>query len=147
MRILDERNQNAERGHAANHAIAAEPDDAGNRDGRENFDHRIVDGVRHDRVFERVHVDGIDVGKLVVGTLFAIEKLEHNHAAHMLLQVRIDSGNGHANPPVGIANLVAKNLGGNADQREHGEGDQSQLPVHAQHDGDNAGQHEDVLEN
>ncbi len=32
------------------------------------------------------------------------------------------------------------------DQRQHRERDQRQLPVHAQHDGDNAGEHEDVFE-
>ena len=34
-----------------------------------NFHHRVIDGVRHDRVFERVHVDGVHFGKLVEGAL------------------------------------------------------------------------------
>ncbi len=147
LRILDKRNQNAESGGPTNHVVAAEPDDASDCDRRKNFDHRIVNGVRQDRVFERVHVDGVHFGKLVEGAFLAIEELQHDHAAHVLLQVGVDSGDGHANPPIGIADLVAENLGGDADQRQHGKCDQSQLPVHAQHDGDNAGQHEDVFEN
>jgi hypothetical protein len=145
--ILDKRNQNAQRGRAADDVVAAEPDDTSDCDRREDFDHRIVNGVRQDRVFERVHVDGIHFGKLVEGAFFAIEQLQHNHAAHVLLQVCVDSGDGHANPPIGIADPVTEKLSGDADQRHHGKRDQSQLPVHAQHDGDNAGQHEDVFEN
>ena len=33
------------------------------------------------------------------------------------------------------------------DERQHGERDQRQLPVHAQHDGQDAGEDEDVFEN
>jgi hypothetical protein len=65
----------------------------------------------------------------------------------VLLQVRINSGDGYANAAVGAADAVAEHLGGYADQREHGEGDQRELPVHAQHDGDNSGEHEDIFEN
>ena len=38
----------------------------------------------------------------------AIEELQHDHAADVLLQVGIDSGDGGANAPVRVANLVAE---------------------------------------
>ena len=114
--------------------IAAKPDHARDRSRRQNFHHRVVNGVRHDRVFEGFHVDGVHFGKFVEGTLLAVEKLQHHHAADVLLHVGVDAGDGGANAPVRVAHFVAKNLGGEGDQRQDREGDQGQLPVHAQHD-------------
>ncbi len=54
---------------------------------------------------------------------------------------------GDANAPVGIAHLVAKKLGRHHNERQHGERDQRQLPVHAQHDSQNPQQHEQVFKN
>ncbi len=135
LRVLDESGQNSDADHSAHYVereqvlarelrgdaayrqaaddvIPAKPDHAGDRDRRQNFDHRVVDGVRHDRVFERVHVDGVHFGKLVEGALLAIEELQHHHAADVLLHVGVDAGDGGANAPVGVAHLVAENLGG-----------------------------------
>jgi len=42
------------------HVAAAEPNHTGNRDGRKNLDHRVINRVGHDRVFERVHVAAIN---------------------------------------------------------------------------------------
>ena len=103
--------------------------------------------MRHDRVLESFHVDGVHVGKFVESALLAIEKLQHHHAADMLLHVGVDAGNGGANAAVGVTYLVAKNLGGVGDQRQDGQRDQRQLPVHAQHDGGNSGQHKHIFEN
>ena len=50
----------------ANHILTAEPDHAGDRDRREEIDDRIVDGVRQNRVFERVHVAAVDFRKTLV---------------------------------------------------------------------------------
>ncbi len=121
LRILNEGHQYAKRSRVADHVIAPEPNHAGNRYRRENFYDRIVDGVGHDRVFVRVHVDGVHFGKLVISAFFAIEELQDDHAADVLLQIRIDSGDGHADAPVGIADLVAEHLGRDANQRKRGE--------------------------
>ena len=144
--LAGEIHRDAAHGQLADDVIPAKPDHAGDGHRGQNFDHRVIDRVRHDRVFERVHVDGVHFGKLVEGALLAVEQLQHHHAADVLLQVGVDAGNGDANAAVGIAHLVAEDLGGVGDQRQHGQRDQRQLPVHAQHDGGNAGQHEHVFE-
>ena len=89
--------------------------------------------------------DGVDVGKLPEGALFAVEKLQHQHARDRFLQVGIDPRNRDADPPVGIAHFVAENLGCGHDERQHGEGDQRQLPVHIQHDRQDEDEHEHIL--
>src|SRR5208283_3170546 len=58
----------------------------------------------------------------------------------------IDARNRGANAAVGIAHLVAEDLGRIDDQRKHGKGHQRQLPVHVHHDGEDEGEDEDVLE-
>src|SRR5205085_7165112 len=73
--VLAERNQHAQSRHTLEHAPAAKPDDGRDRGRRQNFNHRIIDRVRHDSVFERLHVRGIHVGELLEGALLAIEKL------------------------------------------------------------------------
>src|SRR5581483_7916858 len=78
--------------------------------------------------------------------LLAIEKLQHYDAGHMLLQVGVDAGNRDANAAIGVTNLVAKDLGRDRNERQYCEGDQRHLPVHVQHDDQNARQQEDVLE-
>src|SRR5260370_2724243 len=132
-------------GSAPDNVVAAKPDPGGNRDRRKYFNRRIVDSVGHDRVLKRVHVTAIDVRKLVVGLALAVEELQHNHSADVFLKKGVDARDGGANPPVGVANLVTENLGRVNDQRQNGEGDRGQLPVHAQHDADNSGKHKQVF--
>ncbi len=64
----------------------------------------------------------------------------------MLLQIRVDASDGHANSAVGIPHSVAKNLGRDDDKRQHREGDKSQLPVHPQHHDQNSEEHEEIFE-
>ncbi len=125
---------------------AAEPDDARDRRRRQHFDHRVVHGVGHDRVFERVHVGAVDLLEALVRLLLAIEQLQHDDAGHVLLQVGVDPGDGDANAPVAVAHFAAEDRGRVEDERQHGEGDQRQPPAHVQHDDQNAEQHEDVFE-
>src|SRR5208282_5528679 len=76
LRVLHERDQHAERRHAPDHIIPPEPDNAGDGNRRQYFDHRVIHRVRHDGVFKRLHVRSIDVGKFIEGALLAIEKLQ-----------------------------------------------------------------------
>src|SRR5258708_27109749 len=132
-------------GSASDNVVAAKPDHAGNRDRRKNFDRGIVDGVGHDRVLERVHMTTVDVRELVVGFALAVEELQYDHAADVFLKKGVDARNRGANTPVGVADLVAENLGRVNDQRQHRDGDRRQLPVHAQHDADDSGEYEQVF--
>ena len=49
--------------------------------------------------------------KRLIGLALAIEELQHDHAADVLLQVRINAGDGDADAAIGIAHPVAENLG------------------------------------
>src|SRR5579885_3017213 len=102
--------------------------------------------MRHNRVLEGVHMDRVYVGKAVVGAFLAIEKLYYHHPAYMLLEIRINARDGGANAPVGITHFVAKHLGGVSDHRQDGESYKRQLPVQTKHNGDDAGENENVLE-
>src|SRR5215467_9882965 len=136
---------NSVRYDAVNHVLPAPPDHARNRNRRKQIDHRVVDCVGEDRVLERVHVASINFRKAVVSAAFTVEELQHHHAAHVLLQVSIDAGNRGTNAAVRIAHLVTEDLRRDDNAGKHGERDQRQLPVHAEHDGKNAGQRKEIV--
>ena len=102
--------------------------------------------MRHDGVFEGVHVGAVDLLEALVGLLLAVEQLQHDDAGDVFLQVGVDLGDGDANAAVAVADLAAEDRGGVEDERQHGEGDQRQPPAHVQHDDENAQQDEDVFE-
>ena len=58
----------------------------------------------------------------------------------------MNSCDGDADAPVALAHFAAKNRSRVENERQHGEGDQRQPPVHVQHDDQDAQQHEDVFE-
>ena len=132
---------------AAHHSLSAEPDHAGNRNCGKEIDDRIVNRVGHDCVFVGIHVATVDFLEALVGLVLAIEKLQHDHAADVFLQIRIDAGDGGANAPVRITHFVAEELGRHYDKRQHRECNQRQLPVHAQHNSQNSQEHEQVFKN
>ena len=80
LRVLDEGDEHAERDGTAHNAASADPDHQGDRDGTEYFDHRIVEGVCQDGVFEGDHVRAVDGFEVIVGALLAVEELHHAHA-------------------------------------------------------------------
>ena len=73
------------------HAEASAPDYKGNGHRREQLDRRVVEGVGEDRVFERDHVQAVDVFEVVVGALFAVEELDDAHAADVFLGEAVDA--------------------------------------------------------
>ena len=129
------------------HVLPAEPDDAGNRNRGKEINRWIVDGVGQNRVFVRIHMATVDFRETLIRFALAIEELQHHHAADLLLQIGVDSGDGGANAAVRVAHLVAENFGRNHNQRQHPECNQRQLPVHAQHDGDDSQQHKEIFKN
>ena len=128
------------------HGVAAEPNDGSDSAGRQDFYHRIVDGVRHDGVFEGIHVGGIDLFELLVGALLAVKKLQHHDAADMLLQISVNAGNGYADAAVAVAHGAAEKRSSHEDQWQSGEGDQRQPPLKVQHQKHDAGQHENIFD-
>ena len=86
LSILHEGHQHAERHRIANDLVPAKPDDARNRRGRKNFDHRVVNRVRLDCVLVRIHVRAVDFFKLLVRPLLAVEELQDDDSGHVLLQ-------------------------------------------------------------
>ena len=146
LRILHKRDQYSQADGVAEDLVAAKPHHAGDGDGRQHFDHRVVDGVRQDRVLEGVHVGAVDLLEALVGFLLAIEQLQDDDSRDVLLQVGIDFCNCDADAPVTFTHRLAEQCGGVEDERQHSERDQRQLPAHVEHDGEYAGEHEDVFE-
>ena len=144
---LRESQRDRERHHQVHDLSATKPDDAGNGHGGENFDDRVVDGVRQDGVFVGFAMAVVDFGEFVVGAALAIEELEHRHATDVFLQVRVNPGDSGADAAVGISHLDAENLRGVGDERKHSKGDERQLPIHCRHNENNSDQHKDVFEN
>ena len=147
QRLRTEADTNPGQHPSAKHIMTAEPDHGRDGNRGQNFNDRIIDGVRHDCVFEGVHVLGIHFGKRVEGLPLAVEELQDHHAADVLLQVGIDAGNRNANPAIGIAHLIAKHLRSERNEGQHCKSNERQFPVDAKHDGQNSSQHKNVLEN
>ena len=128
------------------YCIPAHPDHHCDGNGREDFDHRVIDRVRHDRVLERVHVLLVYLLKPLVGLLLAVEQLQDDDPGDVLLHGSVDLGNRHADAAITVADPVAEDFRTDEDKRKDGEGDQGQLPVHVEHDAENAGEHKNVFE-
>ena len=119
---------------AGEHAEAAAPDDQRDGDGREQFNGRVVERIGEDRVFERDHVQAIDGFEVLVGALFAVEELDHAHAADVFLGEAVDAGDGGADAAIALADAVAEDARDDENERQDGEGQQRQPPVDAEHD-------------
>src|SRR5208282_1347715 len=57
----------------ADNILAAEPEDAGNRNRRKEINRRIVQRIGQNRVFVRVHVGAVDFRESLVGLALAVE--------------------------------------------------------------------------
>ena len=146
LRVLHEGHQHAQSDGVAQHRAAAKPDDRGNGAGGKDFHHRVVDGVRHDGVFERVHVGGVDFFELFVSALLAIEKLQHHDAADMLLQIGVDAGDGHANAAIALGDGPAEERRREHDQRQDGYHDRGQRRAELEHGEDDEAESEQVAQ-
>ena len=135
--VLDERRPACRWRRRSQDAEAAAPDHQRDGDGTEKFDRGIVERVGEDRVFEGDHVLAVDRFKVLVGALLAIEELHHAHAADVFLREAVDARDGGAHAAVALAHVLAEDARDEQDEGQHGEGQQRQPPVHAQHDDDN----------
>ena len=130
LRVLDERDEDADGDGAAQHAATADPDDQGDGDGGEHLDRGIVEGVGEDCVFESDQVGAVDRFEVVEGALLPAEELHDAHAGDVLLGEGVDARDGGANAAVGVAHTVAEDARDEQDDRQHGKGDQRQPPAH-----------------
>ncbi len=146
QKVLVKRQARGKRSAGEEGADAAAPDDQSDGGGAEQFDRRIVEGVGEDGVLEGVHVQAVDRGELVEGAALAVEELHDGHAAHVLLHIAVDAGDGGADTAVALAHMVAEDAGDVKDDRDDGQRQQGERPAHLQHDDDDEGEDEDVFE-
>ncbi len=146
LRVLHEGHQDSEGDGIADDLVSAEPHHARDGGGRQDFHYRVINGVGQDGVLVGVHVGAIDLFEVLVGLLLAVEELQDDDSGDVFLQVGIDPGDGDTNTPVTLAHRLAKQAGGKENDRQNSERNQRQTPAHVEHDGDDAGQHEDVFE-
>lgn len=77
---------------------------------------------------------------------YAAENLDDRHPHDVFIQVSVDPRQPDTDGPVGLAGAHPEALRGPEDQREDGERDQGQTPVHVEHDDHDADEHEEVAE-
>ncbi len=99
------------------------------------------------RVLERFHVVAIDGGEFVAAAGFAIEKLQHGHSVHVLLQVRIDARDRHADSAITLLDGSPEHGGDQHHDGQHGEQQPGHAGAHAQHHDDDEAQHQNVAQN
>ena len=123
-----------DRGRKMKDSETAAPDDE--RDGyrREKVDRGVIERVGEDRVLEGDHVLPVDVFKVLVGALLAVEELHHGHARDVFLGEAVDARNGGADAAIALADVVAEDTGDDQNEGQHGEGEQRQPPTDGEHD-------------
>ncbi len=146
QRIQNEHVERADGHNAREHREAPAPHHQRDRHRRKDIDGGVIERVRKNGVLEGDHVQAIDVLKVLESALFAVEQLHHRHPRNMLLRKAVDARDGGADAAVALAHMVAKKARGNQDQRQHGEGDEGQPPVDAEHDRGHDGEVEKVVE-
>ncbi len=89
----------------------------------------------------------IDVLELLAAFLLAIEQVQDGNPDNVLLQVRVDAGNGHADAPVTLRHRAAELNGGQDHERKHGQNDAGQRPAQLPHGEDHETECQHVSEN
>ncbi len=130
----------------AEDGFAATPDDQSDGGGAEEFDDGVVERVGEDGVGPGLLVFGVDGGEVVEGAALAVEELHDGHAGDVLLREGVDAGGGGALAAVAVADVAAEDARDVEDGRDDRDGEQRQRPAHAQHDDDDEGEDEDILE-
>ena len=130
----------------AEDGVATEPDNQRDGGRAEEFDDGIVERVGEDGVGPGLFVLGVDGRVVVEGTLLAVEELHDSHAGDVLLGEGVDAGGGVALAAIAVADVAAEDTGDIQNGWDNGDGQQGERPAHAQHDDDDEGQNEDILE-
>ncbi len=151
LRILDERDERAEREHRVarrvlHHAITAIPDDQRDADRADQIHERKEDCVIKDRVDVRASIFVVDVIESAQRLRFRVEDLDRLRAGKVLLQKRIDARDARAHEVVTSARAAAKPRRRRKQQRHCQQADERELHVHPQHHGDDRDDHHEVAE-
>ncbi len=159
LRILDERDENAERNHRVQkacmrlqcrrrmqHCHPPAPDHQRDRNRAEKLHYRIVQSVGEDSIGPRLLVLVVDCREVVERPLLAIEQLHDTHARDILLREGVDLRGRNPLPPVTVAHVAAKKMRRIEDAGKHAQCEQGQQPAHPHHDRDDKRQHKDVFE-
>ncbi len=146
LRIQHEFDQHAD-GHEADQGLESSVPEGGDDGGdAEELDGGIEESEGQDGVLIRFHVDAVELGELVTRFALAIKELHDAHPADVLLQERVDAGDGGADAAVGVAHPVAEDPRRQKDEGHHRKRRQRQPPVHLHHDEDEHQQQEGVVD-
>ena len=123
---------------AAEDPPAPEPDDGGDPQGRDEFDH-WREGAHEPDTFH-VGIEVFPVGPFEPGDLirFPDEGLHHTAGGKGFLEHGSDVGSGLLDPMAGLADLLAEEIHEEQHHREGAEGEQGQLPIQVDHGADGA---------
>ena len=144
VRVLDERDERAERERAGADLTAAVPDQKRQRDGAERLHRRVQRGLEDRRVEQRAAVVVVEPAEHRVLVPLAREELHDGHPLQRLLQEGVERGQPPPRLPVRVAGAQAEVRGDPRQHRHDGEGHQGQPPVHPQHHGHDADERDHV---
>src|SRR5262249_774100 len=137
--VLKEGDHDAEGEAAALDAKSAKGEDRRERDHGQELDHGVEPAVSEDGVLIGVHVVAVDDVEFALAAALAIEELEDDDPGDVLLQVRVDPGDGDADAAVALRDAAAEDEG-RADYEGHGrEHDGGEERGEPEHDGDDEG--------
>ena len=122
----------------------AVPDEERDRRRADGLDGGVQRHVVEGRPELRAPEIGVEPGEHGPLALLAGEELDDGHALERLLQERVQPGEPRAHHAVGVARTQAEVRGGQRQERHQGERHQRELPVHPEHDDDDAGEDEHV---
>ncbi len=144
--ILDEGHQRPQRERARKHLEPSVPDDQTHGQRADDLEQGEEEGVIEDGLEVGVEVVAVDGGEAPVLLPLLSEDLDDGGAGDVLLEERVDAGDGGAHPPVGIAHLDLEQEGDRHEQREDAEDAEGQPVVEQEEEDEDAGQREDVVE-
>ncbi len=144
--VLEEGHQAAEGERPGHHLPAPVPEQQGHRGGAQGLHRRVEGGV----VERRAELAGAQRAGELPERLplpgLAREELDHAHALERLLQEGVHPGQPGADHPVAVPRAHAEVRRGQHQQGHQRERDEGQLPVHPEHDHDDAGEDDHVAQ-
>ncbi len=144
--VLEEGHHHADLESAAAHAESAVSQQQRQSQHSEKLGDGIEPAVGDDGVLVSFHVIAIDLLEFGAAARLAIEELQDGDAADMLLQIRIDAGDGHANPPIALLHGAPELHGHQHHQRHHRQQERGHARTQFEHRYDDEAQHQQVAQ-
>ena len=146
LRILHESDEPAQSECAQKNLPASVPDDERDRDGAQDLDRRIEEGIVQDGFEVGLGVLSVELAVLAKLPRFLPEELNHLHADDVLLDESVEHRDPCADPAIYHTHPPLEDERHGKERGKHGEGHQGETPVQIDQHHHDAEEHEDVAE-